>query len=69
MQAVFEVALKYKQKQKNFVKTDKKAWQILLSMLVYKSCLMNGSFREDNRNLKSFLRNLKKVLDKLNKMC
>ena len=38
-------------------------------MLVYKSCLMNGFFREDNHNLKSFSRNLKKVLDKLNKMC
>ena len=30
---------------------------------------MNGHAREDNHNLKSFSRNLKKVLDKLNKMC
>ena len=38
------------------------------NLLNYKSCLMNGESLEDNESQKEFEKNLKKVLDKFDKM-
>ena len=58
-----------KNKSKNFKKQENTSWQNEVTMITYKSCVMNGESRERSEQHKRIWKNLKKVLDKFDKMC
>ena len=68
MQAVCESGGEMKRIEKNFVKSGKKCLTNTVQSAIILKLSDERSAREDNNNLKSFSRKMKKVLDKLKKL-
>ena len=55
--------------ERNSEKQEKSSWQTEWLMVRYKSCVMNGAEPGAQQAQKRIWKNLKKVLDKFDKMC